>query len=82
MCVGRSHVSGGFAVRVAKSLAGTTIKVNAVCPGFVQTDLTPVHREQAPLTAADAARVVVRYALLDAQGPSGGFFDHEAAVAW
>lgn len=69
-------------VGLSKLLAGTPIKVNAVCPGFVQTDLTPSSREQAPLTAADAARVVVRYALLDDTGPSGGFFDREAAVAW
>jgi NAD(P)-dependent dehydrogenase (short-subunit alcohol dehydrogenase family) len=69
-------------ISLAKSLAGTTIKANAVCPGFVQTDLTPVNRDQAPLTAAEAARVVVRYALLDGNGPTGGFFDQEAAVAW
>jgi NAD(P)-dependent dehydrogenase (short-subunit alcohol dehydrogenase family) len=69
-------------VGLSKLLAGTQIKVNAVCPGFVQTDLTPVNRDQAPLTAQDAARVVVRYALLDGEGPTGGFFDHDAAVAW
>jgi NAD(P)-dependent dehydrogenase (short-subunit alcohol dehydrogenase family) len=69
-------------ISLAKLLTDTTIKVNAVCPGFVQTDLTPVNREQAPLTAADAAHVAVRYALLDDDGPSGGFFDQEAAVAW
>jgi hypothetical protein len=53
-----------------------------VCPGFVQTHLTPINRDQAPLTAADAARVVVRYALIDETGATGGFFDREAAVAW
>jgi NAD(P)-dependent dehydrogenase (short-subunit alcohol dehydrogenase family) len=69
-------------ISLAKLLTDTRIKVNAVCPGFVQTDLTPVNREQAPLTAADAAHVAVHYALLDDDGPSGGFFDQEAAVAW
>lgn len=69
-------------ISLAKSLADTTIKVNAVCPGFVQTDLTPTSREQAPLTAPAAARVAVRYALLDDHGPSGRFFDREAEVAW
>jgi NAD(P)-dependent dehydrogenase (short-subunit alcohol dehydrogenase family) len=69
-------------ISLSKALADTPIKVNSVCPGFVQTDLTPVNRDQAPLTASDAARVVVRYALVDDDGPSGGFFDKEAAVAW
>jgi NAD(P)-dependent dehydrogenase (short-subunit alcohol dehydrogenase family) len=69
-------------ISLAKSLAGTRIKVNSVCPGFVQTDLTPVNREQAPCTAEDAAKVVVRYALIPDDGPTGGFFDHEGTVAW
>lgn len=69
-------------IGLSKLLADTVIKVNAVCPGFVQTDLTPINRDQAPLTPADAARVVVRYALIDDDGPTGGFFDREAAVAW
>jgi NAD(P)-dependent dehydrogenase (short-subunit alcohol dehydrogenase family) len=69
-------------IALSKFLTDTPIKVNAVCPGFVQTDLTPLNREQAPLTADDAAHTVVRYALLDDAGPSGGFFDHDGAVAW
>lgn len=69
-------------VSLSKLLVDTPIKVNAVCPGFVQTDLTPMNRAQAPLTPADAARVVVRYAHAAEAGPTGGFFDHEAAVAW
>src|SRR3954453_23933677 len=69
-------------IGLSKLLANTPIKINAVCPGFVQTDLTPINRDQAPLTPTDAADVVVRYALLDAAGPSGGFFDEGAAVPW
>jgi NAD(P)-dependent dehydrogenase (short-subunit alcohol dehydrogenase family) len=69
-------------ISLSKLLAGTPIKVNAVCPGFVRTDLTPMNREHAPLTPVEAARVVLRYALLDPGGPTGGFFDHSGAVAW
>jgi NAD(P)-dependent dehydrogenase (short-subunit alcohol dehydrogenase family) len=66
---------------LAKSLSSTPIKVNAVCPGFVQTDLTPINRDQTPLTAADAAEVVLRYAL-EEPGTTGGFFDREGVVRW
>jgi len=69
-------------VGLSKLLADTPIKVNAVCPGFVQTDVTPINRDQAPLTPAEGARAVVRYALIDEAGPSGGFFDYEGPVAW
>ena len=68
-------------IALSKLLADTPIKVNSVCPGFVQTELTPMNRE-APLTAAQAARVVLRHSLSDASVPTGGFFDQEAAVAW
>ena len=46
-----SHVT----IALAKTLADTPIKVTSVCPGFVQTELTPVNRTQAPVTAAEAA---------------------------
>ncbi len=69
-------------VGLSKLLADTPITVNAVCPGFVQTDLTPANRARAPLSAAEAARVVVAYALPDAGGPTGGFFEAAGAVPW
>ena len=69
-------------IALAKALADTPIKVTSVCPGFVQTDLTPMNRAQAPLTAADAAEVVVSAATLDASAPSGAFVDCNGPVAW
>jgi len=69
-------------ISLAKKLAGTGIKVTSVCPGFVQTDLTPVNRDQAPLTADQAAPVVVAAATLPADAPSGTFFDQSGPVAW
>lgn len=69
-------------ISLAKSLAGTGIKVTSVCPGFVQTDLTPVNREQAPLTADEAAGVVVTAATLDEDAESGTFIDANGPVAW
>jgi len=69
-------------IALAKSLAGTPIKVTSVCPGFVQTDLTPMNREQAPVTVAEAAQVVVLAATLPDDAPSGTFVDQHGTVPW
>jgi NAD(P)-dependent dehydrogenase (short-subunit alcohol dehydrogenase family) len=47
-------------ISLAKKLADTEIKVTSICPGFVQTDLTPINREQAPLTAGQPPRPTLR----------------------
>lgn len=69
-------------IALAKALADTRIKVTSVCPGFVQTDLTPSNRSQAPLTAAEAARVVVHAVTLDDDSASGTFLDSNGTVPW
>jgi NAD(P)-dependent dehydrogenase (short-subunit alcohol dehydrogenase family) len=67
---------------LAKALADTPIKVNSVCPGFVQTDLTPANKEQAPTTPAEAAEVVVEAAALSSDGATGTFVDANGTVSW
>jgi NAD(P)-dependent dehydrogenase (short-subunit alcohol dehydrogenase family) len=69
-------------IALAKTLAGTPLKVTSVCPGFVQTDLTPISREQAPLTAEEAAEVVHHAATLPADAASGTFVDAQGPVPW
>jgi NAD(P)-dependent dehydrogenase (short-subunit alcohol dehydrogenase family) len=69
-------------ISLAKKLAGTNIKVTSVCPGFVQTDLTPGNRDQAPMTADEAAQVVLAAATAPDDAPSGRFFDRNGAVPW
>lgn len=69
-------------IALAKALVDTPIKVTSVCPGFVQTDLTPINRDQTPLTAAQAATVVATAAVLPDDAPSGTFIDRNGAVAW
>lgn len=69
-------------IALAKTLAGTPIVVTAVCPGFVQTDLTPINREQAPLTADQAARVVLGAATACIGTPSGRFVDTHGILPW
>lgn len=72
----------GLTVTLAKQLSDTPIKINSICPGFVQTDLTPQNRSQAPLTPGEAAQTVVAMALLDQHGPSGQFIDRDGTVPW
>ncbi len=69
-------------IALSKKLAGSGIKVTSVCPGFVQTDLTPINREQAPLTADEAAETVVHAATLPDAAPSGTFLGRSGPVAW
>jgi len=51
-------------------------------PRVVQTDLTPVNRTQAPLTADEAERTVVDAALLPVSAASGWFVDAGGPVPW
>lgn len=73
-------------VELARELAGTPIKVNCVAPGFTPTNLN-THLAPPPgvkrQTIDEGAVASVRYALLDADGPTGGFFDATGApVPW
>ncbi|MEX3953944.1 SDR family NAD(P)-dependent oxidoreductase [Paraburkholderia sp. EG287B] len=69
-------VTQAFAIE----LEGTSIKVNAVCPGFTATDLS----NYAPGAGSveDAAREPVRLALLDASGPTGTFTNAAGRLPW
>ncbi|HUG83576.1 MAG TPA: SDR family NAD(P)-dependent oxidoreductase, partial [Euzebya sp.] len=69
-------------IALSKQLVDTPIKVTSVCPGFVQTDLTPANRAHAPLTADEAAHIVLTAATLADDASSGTFIDHNGPVAW
>lgn len=51
----------GITMALSETLKDTAITVNSVCLGFVQTDLTPQNREQAPAAAEEAAKIVARW---------------------
>lgn len=63
----------------ARDLVSEHILVNAVCPGFVATDLNG-HRGL--LTPAEGARSAVTMATIPADGPTGTFTDVNGPVAW
>jgi NAD(P)-dependent dehydrogenase (short-subunit alcohol dehydrogenase family) len=70
-------------VSLSKALADTPVRVNSVCPGWVQTDLGgPDNRAAAPLTATEAARIVVAAATPAADAPTGAFLSAAGPVAW
>jgi len=63
-----------YTVVLAYELKHTNFKVNAVCPGFTKTDFNG-HRGFG--TVEDAGKRVVKYALIDNDGPTGKFFSEE-----
>lgn len=70
-------------IALSKALAETSVKVNSVCPGWVQTDLGgPDNKAAAPMTPDEGAAIAARMALIDADGPTGGFFDQNGPVRW
>jgi NAD(P)-dependent dehydrogenase (short-subunit alcohol dehydrogenase family) len=65
-------------VQFANELRGTSFKVNAADPGFVNTDMTG----SGTRTPEDGAAIVLRLATLPADGPSGRFFDERGELPW
>jgi NAD(P)-dependent dehydrogenase (short-subunit alcohol dehydrogenase family) len=66
-------------VAFANELQGTSIKVNAFCPGFTATDLNNFRGTR---TVEEGAREAVRLALLDADGPTGTFSNDDGVIPW
>ncbi len=66
-------------VVLAAQLKDANIKVNAADPGYVATDL---NQNSGPRSVEQGATAAVRLATLDADGPTGGYFDEDGVVAW
>jgi NAD(P)-dependent dehydrogenase (short-subunit alcohol dehydrogenase family) len=63
----------------AVELSDTRVKVNAVCPGYVATDLNHHHGTG---TVEEGARHPVRMALLGPDGPTGTYSNDAGPILW
>ncbi|MEM9435636.1 MAG: SDR family NAD(P)-dependent oxidoreductase [Pseudomonadota bacterium] len=64
---------------LAAQEVATSVKVNAVCPGWVRTDMGG---QSAPRDVETGARGIVWAAVLPDSGPTGGFFRDGKRVDW
>jgi NAD(P)-dependent dehydrogenase (short-subunit alcohol dehydrogenase family) len=64
---------------LAADLQGTGILVNAMCPGWVRTDMGG---PGAPRTVEQGADTAIWLAMLPDGGPTGGFFRDRKAIPW
>ena len=64
---------------MADELRDGSVKVNAVCPGWVSSEMGG---KLAPLSPETAARDIVHFALIDANGPTGKFFRYKKPIQW
>jgi len=66
-----------YTVVLAYELRNSAFKINAVCPGYTKTDFNG-HRGVG--SVEDAGKRIVKYALIDKDGPTGKFFSEENNV--
>jgi len=64
---------------MARELRGTNVLINAMCPGWVRTDMGGWH---APRSVEEGADTVVWLATLPDGGPQGGFFRDRQPIPW
>ena len=65
-------------VKVAETVRGD-VKANAMCPGWVRTDMGGTGAPRSPEQAADT---LVWLATLPPDGPNGGFFRDRKPIPW
>lgn len=68
-----------YTIHLAAALAGTSVKVNSVHPGWVKTDMGT---DAAPMEITDGAKTSVALSLLDENGPTGKYMHLGDELPW
>jgi NAD(P)-dependent dehydrogenase (short-subunit alcohol dehydrogenase family) len=68
-----------FTVSLAKELRDTNFKINSVEPGYTATNL---NQYQGTQTVEEAVGIIVKYATIGSDAPTGKFFWKEGEFAW
>jgi len=76
--VSKSAVNA-WTVQLAHELRDSTVKVNTIHPGYVKTDM---NKGEGEIEVAEGARTSVRLALIDDDGPNGGYFHRDETLPW
>ncbi len=77
-CISKTTLNAAT-VQLAKALEGRGIAVNAVCPGWVRTDMGG---PGAPRSVEEGAAGILWLALEAPQEATGGFFRDGARISW
>lgn len=77
-CLSKVALNGVTAM-FADALRADGIKVNSANPGYVYSALSAFMGTRTP---EQGAAIIVHLATLDADGPTGGFFDDAGSIAW
>lgn len=68
-----------YTIALAYELKDSPFKINSVNPGATATDLNNHRGERSP---AVSAKIIVKYATIDNDGPSGKFLTEEGELPW
>lgn len=68
-----------FTVMLANELKNTNFKINSVTPGYTATNL---NHYTGTKTIAEGASVIVKYATLGKDAPTGNFFGDAGSIEW
>ena len=80
--VSKSAVNA-WTVHLAHELKDSGIKVNAIHPGYVQTDMNKSGDQQSgELSVPEGARTSVQLALIGNDGPTGGYYYFDQVLPW